>query len=156
MSLSQDTTFLRAGEIQIREGKKGKEFFAFNHEHKKPLHIGTLSGATYEKTAPMLRKPEPSFCLPSSELSAVERAGGLFIRFIARGSVGTYATSLEDFKRHGEKYFNASYGSQVRLALKFFQYSPKVAKRNPIVDNPVIAINEPIGPKQPSLFGGMK
>jgi len=155
MSLSQDTTFLRAGKIQIREGKKGREFFAFNHEHKKSLHIGTLSGATYEKTAPILNKPEPSFCLPQSELTAIEQAGGQFIRFIARGSVGTYAISLDDFKRHGEKYFNAGYGYQIRVPLTKFAYSPRVTKRNAMLDNPVIATTEPIGPKVKQLGLGV-
>jgi hypothetical protein len=148
----KDTTFLKAGQIQVREGKRGLEFFAFNHQHKKPLCIGTLSGLTYEKTAPMLHKPEPSFCLPTSELAAIEQAGGQFIRFIARGSVGTYAISLEDFKRHAEKYFNASYGYQLRVPVVKFSYSPKVAKRNPIVDNPPV-IEQPLQIRQISLFG---
>jgi hypothetical protein len=148
----KDTTFLRAGEIQVREGKRGLEFFAFNHEHKKPLCIGTLSGLTYEKTAPMLQKPEPSFCLPTSELAAIEKADGQFIRFIARGSVGTYAISVDDFKRHSETYFNAAYGYQLRVPVVKFSFSPKVSKRNKIVDCPPVETVQPLI-RQISMFG---
>jgi hypothetical protein len=155
MSQLQDT--LKAGSIQVQEGKKGLEFFAFNHERGKPLHVGTLSGLTYEKTAPLLRKPEPSFCLPTSELAAIEHYGGQFIRFVARGSIGTYAISLEDYKRHAEKYYNAAYGYQMRCSLKWLSYSPKVSKRNPIVDNPPVATSQPvIRDRQLSLFGAGK
>lgn len=152
--LDDTTTFTKTGEIRLEESKGKVKFFAFNHEHKKSLHVGSLIGVTYEKTAPMLRKPEPSFCLPSSELAAIEQAGGQFIRFIARGSVGTYAISLEDFKRHGERYFNAGYGYQVRVPVVKFAYSAKVAKRNPIVDNPVIeTVRDIVQDRQMSLFG---
>ncbi len=125
MSQMNNTTISKAGQITIREGKKGIEFWAFNHEHKKSLCVGTLSGSVYEKTAPILQKPEPSFCLPQSELTMIEQAGGQFIRFIARGHVGTYAISLQDFKLHGEQYFNAGYGKQIRVSLTKFSYSPK-------------------------------
>jgi hypothetical protein len=152
----KDNTFSKAGKIEIREGKKGLEFYAFNHEHKKPLHIGTLSGIVYEKTVPILQKPEPSFCLPTSELAAVEQAGGQFIRFIGRGRPGTFSISLEDFKSHGQSYFNAGYGKQVRVALTKFAYSSKVGKRNLIIDCPPVSRNDPFEPvtnKQYSLFG---
>jgi hypothetical protein len=149
----EDTTFYKTGTIQTRQGRKGVEFWAYNHQHEKPLHVGTLSGAVYEKTAPILHKPEPSFCLPLSELAAVEEAAGRFIRFIGRGRPGTFSISVEDFKLHGEKYFNASYGYQIRVALKWFAYTSKVGKRNPIIDNPVIEQSRPIlRDRQPSLF----
>lgn len=153
MSQWNDNT--KAGEITTREGKRGIEFLAFNHEHKKLLCIGTLSGMTYEKTAPILQKPEPSFCLPTSELAAIEREGGQFIRFIGRGRPGTFSISLEDFKLHGEKYFNASYGYQVRVPLSKFAYSAKVAKRNAVTDNPALPVVAPLikRERQMSLFG---
>jgi hypothetical protein len=134
MSYSNSTTITQAGKITVIEGKKGIEFYAFNHEHQKRLHVGTLSGAVYEKTAPILRQPEPSFCLPGSELAAIEEAGGRFIRFIARGTVGTYAISLADFKLHGERYFARGYGYQTRVPLTRFEYSPRVVKRNPVLE----------------------
>src|SRR5215217_8873732 len=114
---------LQAGKIQVKEGKKGIEIYAYNHEHGRPLHVGTLIGRTYEKTAPILQKPEPSFCLPQSELGAVIEQGGEFIRFIGRGRPGTYAISVTDFQRHGEPYFNQSYGPQIRVALTQFSYT---------------------------------
>jgi hypothetical protein len=156
MSQSNSTTITQAGKITVTEGMKGLQLYAFNHERKKQLHIGTLAGVVYEKTAPILNKPEPSFCLPQSELAAIEEAGGQFIRFIARGTVGTYAISVQDFRLHGEKYFNAGYGPQIRVPLAKFAFTSKVSKRNPIIDNPVIETVQPIGPKQFSLFGGMK
>jgi hypothetical protein len=155
--MSEDTTFHKAGQIQVREGKKGIEFYAFNFQHKKSLHIGTLIGATYEKTAPILQKPEPSFCSPQAELAAIEQAGGQFIRFIGRGRPGTFAISLEDFKLHGEPYLNPGYGPQIRVSLRHFAYSVKVGRRNAIIDNPPVMRNDPLEPvtiKQMSLFGG--
>lgn len=151
MSQSDNTIISQAGKITVREGKKGIEFYAFNHEHKKSLHVGTLSGQVYEKTAPILRQPEPSFCLPMSELAAIEQQGGQFIRFIARGTVGTYAISLQDFKLYGERYFARGYGYQTRVPLTRFAYSPKVVKRNAILDNPPLETAGPIAPREKQM-----
>jgi hypothetical protein len=152
MSDLQDTTFHKAGQIQVREGKKGTEFYAFNFQHKKPLHIGTLIGSVYEKTAPILHKPEPSFSLPKSELGAAIAQGAAFIRFIARGAFGTYSISVEDYERYGEPYYNAAYGPQIRVPLTKFQRIAKVEKRNPIVDNPVIITKADPEIRQKTLF----
>lgn len=155
--MNKDTTFYKAGDIQVREGKKGIEFFAFNHQHGKPLHIGTLSGATYEKTAPILQKPEPSFCLPQSELAALEQAGGQFIRFIGRGRSGTFAISVSDFKLHAEPYYNRAYGYQWRVKLSAFSYCAKVSKRNAQIDSPPLRVEvDIIKEKQLTLLGWMK
>ena len=145
MPRSNSNTNTQAGKITVREGRKGIEFYAFNHQRRKQLHIGTLAGSVYEKTAPILEKPEPSFCLPQSELAAIEQEGGQFIRFIARGAVGTFAISLEDFKLHGERYFNPGYGPQIRVPLtRFPSHTPKVQKRNRITDNPPAQVTAPI------------
>lgn len=157
MSRSKDNTFQKAGQISVQEGKKGLEFFAFNHQHGEPLHIGTLSGSTYEKTAPILNKPEPSFCLPHSELAAVEQAGGRFIRFIGRGRPGTFAISLADFRRLAVPYHNPAYGEQWRVPLGMFQRTDKVSKRNAMVDSPPIEREaDPIREKQLTLLGWMR
>src|SRR5689334_9656727 len=50
MSKNKDTAIhknMQGGKIAVREGKKGIEFYAFNFQHGKPLHIGTLIGRTY-------------------------------------------------------------------------------------------------------------
>jgi hypothetical protein len=144
-----------AGKIMIREGRKGLEFYAFNHQHRKQLHIGTLSGAVYEKTAPILEKPEPSFSLPQSELGAAIEQGAGFIRFIGRGRPGTFSISVQDFQKYGQPYFNQSYGPQVRVSLTKFAYSPRVSKRNPIMDSPALEIARDIikpQTKQMDLF----
>jgi len=153
MPQHDDSTFTQAGKITVREGKKGIEFYAFNHQRRKQLHIGTLAGSVYEKTAPILEKPERSFCLPQSELAAIEREGGQFIRFIARGAVGTYAISLEDFKLYGERYFNPGYGPQIRVPLtRFPSHTPKVQKRNSITDNPPLEVpRDIIKPREKQL-----
>jgi hypothetical protein len=144
--MHKDTTYSKAGKIEVKQGKKGTEFYAFNHQHGKPLHIGTLCGRTYEKTAPILQKPEPSFCLPQSELGAVIEHGAEFIRFIGRGRPGTFCISVQDFQRHGEPYFNQSYGPQIRVSLTCpkLQHSLKVQKRNSITDNPPVEVAAPI------------
>jgi hypothetical protein len=152
--MSEYNTINQAGKIILKQGKKGIEFWAFNHERKKDLCIGTLSGQVYEKTVPILRQPEPSFCLPLSELAAIEQEGGQFLRFIARGEVsGTYVISLDDFKLHGERYFARGYGYQTRVPLTKFQHSLRVSKRNPIIDNPVISASRDIvRDRQMNLF----
>lgn len=156
MSRTNDTTdFYKAGQIQTREGKKGVEVLAYNFQHGKPLHIGTLIGSVYEKTAPILHKPEPSFALPKSELGAVIEQGAAYIRFIGRGMPGTYSISVDDFQLHGIPYFNRSYGNQIRVSLRRFEYSPKVQKRNNIVDNPPVErTRDIIQERQMPLFGG--
>jgi len=157
MPLSNYSTNAQAGKIQIKEGKKGIEFYAFNFQHGKSLHIGTLIGRIYEKTAPILQKPEPSFSLPQSELGAAIEQGAEFIRFIARGAVGTYAISVTDFKQQARPYFNQSYGPQMRISLTNpnLSHTSKVVKRNPILDSPPLEVARPIikeKPKQMDLF----
>jgi hypothetical protein len=151
---SNNTTNARAGKITVKEGRKGIEFYAFNFQHGKPLHIGTLIGRTYEKTAPILQKPEPSFSLPQSELGAAIEQGAEFIRFIARGAIGTYAISVTDFQLFAQPYYNQAYGPQMRVSLGNFSHTSKVSKRNAHIDNPAI---EQAGPlikqeKQLGLF----
>lgn len=144
----EDTT--KAGNIEVRQGKRGIEFHTFNHERGGVRHIGTLAGVTYEKQAQILQKPERSFALTDSELKAVEENGGEFIRIVCQGA--TYSISLEDFKNHGEKFFNPSYGQQTRTALRWWVSVVKVSKRNKRTDNPVIATSQPVI-KQIPMFG---
>src|SRR5688572_16585714 len=104
---------VKAGEIQTEEGKGGKlKFFAFNHQRGKRLHIGSLIGVVYEKVAPVLRQPEPSFSLTQSEFGAVTETGAGFVRIIPPDKSATYSISLQDFQRFSEPYYNVSYGPQ--------------------------------------------
>jgi hypothetical protein len=135
----QDTTL--AGNIQVRPGERGVEFHSWNHQRERMLHVGTLSGVTYEKQAQILQRPEPSFALCESELHAIEENRGEFIRIVSGGS--TYSISLEDFKRYAVPYFNPSYGPQLRASLRYWVYVAKKAKRNARRDNPVIQTSEP-------------
>jgi hypothetical protein len=158
MSRFDNNTVLKAGEIQVRETRRGIEFHAWNHERQRLIHVGTLLGQVYEKgNCTILRQPEPSICLPQSEYGAAVEVGAVYLRCIPPDKSGMYAISLEDFKQHAEPYHNISYGPQWRGSLRFFQFSSKVGKRNPIIDNPVIPINEPLLArkivKQMSLFG---
>jgi hypothetical protein len=155
MSQLQDTTIHKAGEIEVRQTRKGYGFYAFNHTHKKILCIGTIAGATYEKEAQVLQKPELSFCLPVAELNAVKAYDAQYIRIIPSNKSATYAISVTDFERFGEPFYNAFYGKQIRCALRYFQRSAKVVKRNPIIDNPPIETHDPLAhphEQQPSLF----
>jgi hypothetical protein len=131
-------TVLKAGEIQVRETKRGIEFHAWNHERQRMIHIGTLLGQVYEKgNCTILRQPEPSICLPQSEYGAVMETGAVYLRCIPPDKSGTFSISLQDFKRHAEAYYNAGYGPQWRCALQYFQSIAKTGRRNPIIDNPV-------------------
>jgi hypothetical protein len=153
MSQLNDTTITKAGEIQVKETKRGIEFHAFNWQRQRMLHIGTLKGQTYEKQAEILRQPEPSFCLTQSEFGAVQDCGAGFIRIIPQDKSGTYSISVSDFKRHAEAYYNGAYGPQWRCALIHFASIAKVAKRNAHTDNPVIETPQPlIRDRQMSLF----
>ena len=148
-------TIVRAGEIIVKETKRGIEFHAFNWQRQRTLHIGTLKGQTYEKQAVILRQPEPSFALTQSEFGAVMDCGAGFIRIIPQDKSGTYSISVQDFKRYAEAYYNAGYGGQWRVPLGKFSSTPKVAKRNAHTDNPVIEVAAPLlRDRQMSLFGG--
>jgi hypothetical protein len=148
---------IKAGEIIVKESKRGTEFHAFNFQRGDLLHIGTLSGQVYEKVAVILRQPEPSFALTQAEFGKVQEAGARFIRIITPEKTTTYAISLEDFQRFKEAYHNAAYGPQWRVSLVHFSSVATVAKRNPIVDNPVIEKDEPVErAKQLTLLGWMK
>ena len=149
-------TIVKAGEIQVKDSKRGLEFHAFNWQRQRMLHIGTLKGQTYEKVAVILRQPEPSFALTQSEYGALVDQGAGFIRIVTPDKDRTYSISVQDFKRHAEAYYNAAYGGQWRCSLNHFASIAKVGRRNAHTDNPVIATAEPIGPKinQMSLFGG--
>jgi hypothetical protein len=148
---------IKAGEIVVKESKRGTEFHAFNFQRGRLLHIGTLSGQVYEKVAVILRQPEPSFALTQAEFGKVQEAGARFIRIVTPEKTATYAISLEDFQRFKEAYHNPTYGPQLRCALTHFASSSTVAKRNPIIDNPVSEKAEPVErAKQLTLLGWMK
>jgi hypothetical protein len=148
-------TIVKAGEIIVKETRRGVEFHAFNWQRQRTLHIGTLKGATYEKQAEILRQPEPSFCLTQSELGALIEMGAGFIRIIPGDKSRTYSISVQDFKRHAEAYYNGAYGPQWRVPLGAFASIAKVAKRTAATDSPVIEQAGPIVKEwQPSLFGG--
>jgi hypothetical protein len=150
--MSNFTINTLAGNISTEATKRGLKFFSFNHERRKYLHIGTLIGATYEKSSAVLRSPEPSLCVSESEFGAVQEAGGQFIRFIV-GRSHTYSISVLDFARQAEKYFSAGYGDQLRVKLTAFSSIATVRPRNLIVDSPRLSQAKPIGPRQLSLFG---
>lgn len=127
------------GEIETRPGKRGGiEILAMNHERGRRVSVGTVKGSVFEKgNAAILRQPEPSFCLSRSELEAAKDAGAKFLRVITP-TKQTHSIEIEDFERHAERYFNAFYGDQLRVALRHFVYSSEAAKRNAVLDNPVI------------------
>lgn len=155
--LTKSEYITKAGEIQVKETKRGVEFHAFNWQRQRMLHIGTLKGATYEKVAVILRQPEPSFALTQSEFGAVQDCGAGFIRIVPPDKSGTYSISVQDFNRCKEAYYNAAYGGQWRVPLGKFASIAKVGKRNASADNPVIAAPRDIiaerRENQMSLFG---
>jgi hypothetical protein len=116
MSLqSYDNT--KAGEIQIRETKRGIELHAWNCERQRLLHIGTLVGVVCEKQVTILRLPEPSINLTQSELGALESLGAVYLRCIPADKSATYSISVENFRKFGQPYFNPQYGPQWREPL---------------------------------------
>ena len=142
----------KAGEVTISESKKGRiKFYAYNHQQGRRLHIGTLSGAVYEKVAPVLRQPEPSFSLTLSELGAVEQTGAEFIRVVLPDKSATYSISARDFRRFAEAYYHAGYGPQMRCALTHFSHVAAVQKRSARRDNPVIETTREIRPAAQQL-----
>jgi hypothetical protein len=147
-------TIVKAGEIHVKETKRGIEFHAFNWQRQRMLHIGTLKGSVYEKQAQILRQPEPSFAVTQTEFGALLDTGAEFIRIVPGDKSATYSISVQDFNRHKEAYHNPGYGPQWRAPLKFFSHTSKVAKRNAHIDNPVIEVAAPlIRDRQMSLFG---
>jgi hypothetical protein len=145
-------TIVKAGEIQVKETKRGVEFHAFNWQRQRMLHIGTLKGSVYEKQAQILRQPEPSFAVTQTELGAILETGAEFIRIVPGDKSATYSISVRDFDRCKEPYYNAGYGGQWRVPLIRFSRTSKVSRRNPITDNPVIE-TPGLQIKQISLFG---
>jgi len=137
MPQSYDSTIFKAGEIKVRETKRGLEFHSFNWQRQRVVHIGTIKGQTYEKQAEILRQPEPSFCLTQSEFGALVDCGAGFIRIIPGDKSRTYSISVQDFKRYATDFHNSGYGPQWRVKLERFSSSSRVAPRNPIVDSPV-------------------
>lgn len=128
---------LNGGKIQTRQTERGIELHSFNFERQRVLHIGTISGAVYEKgNAAILRNPEPSFNLTQSEYGAAVENGAEFLRVIPADKSATYSISLENFKRFAEPYFNSTYGPQWRCPLSKFSATNRTGKRNPITDNP--------------------
>ncbi len=154
----QNNTTITAGEIELREGKRGIEFHAFNFQRQKMIHIGTVIGRTYEKVAPVLQMPEASFAFTQAEYSAVLEAGAQFIRIILPDKSATYAIDVESFGRYGVPYHNSFYGDQLRCTLDHFSYTSKTAPRNSHTDNPTLPKPGPLAPreKQLTLNGWMK
>ncbi len=139
-----------AGEIAVRETQRGFQFFAFNEQRKKTLHIGTMIGQTYEKVAPVLQFPEASFALTQAEYVAILETGAQFIRIVTPGKSATYAISVQDFGKFSQPYHNAFYGDQLRTSLDHFAYSGRTAKRNTHTDNPKLPKPGPIAPRERS------
>jgi hypothetical protein len=123
--------------IDVRQTSRGAELHSFNHEKRRWLHVGTISGEVYEKgNISILNNPEPSICLMVAELQEAEKAGALFLRCILPDKSGTFAISLGDFRANAEAYYHAKYGRQLRVGLPKFQYIGAVVKRNARTDNP--------------------
>lgn len=156
LTKSEDNTvnrFVKGGEIVTKSTKRGIELHAYNWQRQRMLHIGTLRGVVYEKQAQILQRPEPSFAVTQTELGAILETGAEFIRVVLPSKSVTYSISVQDFQDHKQAYHNPGYGPQWRCSLKYFVHVMKIAKRNSVIDNPVIAQPRPILPKQPSLFG---
>jgi len=124
------------GDVYTKEAKRGLEFYAFNRERGRSLHIGTLKGTTYEKgRVSILLKPERSIALKPEEYQAATEAGGVVFR-VQTTDGETYVIMFDDFNRLKDEYYNPTYGKQWRVALHYFQRSATTAKRNPILDTP--------------------
>jgi hypothetical protein len=141
---------LKAGEIQIKQSKRGIEFHAWNHERQRKIHIGTLIGVVFEKgNVAILRKPEPSIALSQAEYGVAVDHGVQFLRCVTPEKA-TYSISLENFKKHAESYYNPAYGPQWRCSLSFFSRTNKAEKRNAILDNPPLPQGEGYERPQPA------
>jgi hypothetical protein len=153
--MNNNSTFARAGQIVIKESKRGVEFHAFNFQRQRLIHVGTLNGSVYEKgNCVILRQPEPSFCLPQSEYGAAVEAGALYLRCIPPDKSATYAISLQDFKEFSTPFYNQMYGPQWRVPVSKFSHTSKVSKRNVILDSPALAVaRDIVQERQMSLFG---
>jgi hypothetical protein len=152
MTIVTDTnTLLKAGEISLKQTKRGLEFHAWNHERQRLIHVGTLRGVTYEKgNCTLLRQPQLSICLPQSEYGAVVEAGAEFFRAISPDKSAKYTISVAGFKEHAEAYYNRGYGPQWRCPVQFFSYVGDIIERR----NEPQHIDTTPAPQyeQPSLF----
>jgi hypothetical protein len=150
MSTSNNIT--KAGEVFVKPGKKGKvEIWSYNHEHGRPLHVGSIVSNVYEKVGSILRNPEPSFCLQQGELTTVIDNGAVFMRIVCQG--WTYGIALEDFQNHAVKFYLPKYGYQLRAPLTAFQSINSVKPRNARRDNPPMQTAPLIVPRQLPMFG---
>ena len=125
--------------IQVKQSKRGTELHSYNHERRRYLHVGTISGDVYEKgNVSILEKPELSICLLPDELDQAEHNGALFLRCLVRGDEpATFSISLADFRKYAKPYSNTWYGSQLRCVTSKFAFSGAIVKRTPRSDNPV-------------------
>lgn len=134
LSQSNNTT----EKIQVTTTSRGKTIKAYNYQREKYLAVGSVSGATFEKVANILKmvagEYRPSFTLTAAELETARELGATFLRVINDGI--TYAISLNDFERYAEPYKNGMYGKQLACSLEYFAKTGHSKKRNAILDNP--------------------
>lgn len=125
---------LQAGQILLKDFGGVIQVHAFNFERQMTVHIGTIRqtsrGVIYEKAAPVLMKPEPSFCFTTAEFSAVLSSGVEFIHVVPPGKLGTYSIDVERFSKLGTPYFNGIYGDQKKVPLSAFSYVGKTFKKS--------------------------
>jgi hypothetical protein len=131
-------------QIEIRAKGEDREVLAFNQERGKWLHVGTISGQTYEKgNASILHRPVPSFTLTKTEYTEVTQAGAEYLRLIPHDKSATYCLSLARFYQVAEPYSNAWYGDQLRVPLSKFERAATTRKRNKRTDNPARVTEQP-------------
>ena len=152
----QDTTThqnQKAGQVEVREGKRGKEFWAYNLERGECVNIGTARNQVYETAKPIFQQRQ-TLNLTEAEFSAVLATGVRFINIVVNKSK-TFSIEVERFARYAKPYDHPRYGRQMACQLKYFSFSNKTAPRNDRRDNPVVEHPGAIAPRdrQLQLFG---
>ena len=135
---------LKPGEVKIVELAERTLFYAYNFEKDDVIQFGSTIGTVFEKPAPMLQYPEPSFCILPTELEAIKYSGAKYIRILSQGK--TFCISVRDFEAHAVDYDHKNYGHQHRVPIKFFQVIFRVGKRNNSIDHPPEEITDPMQP----------
>jgi hypothetical protein len=156
MSQLNITTITKAGEIQVRETKRGKAFWGWNWQRQKMVYFGTFDGQTFEKEANLYRKFDTFNCT-QSEYGKLQEVGAGFIRIQPKDTPGTYSISLQDFDKHKIPVHDPGYGPQWGVERRYWSFTPKREKRNKIADNPPVPVIRDIiqerRERQMSLFG---
>jgi hypothetical protein len=141
----------KAGEVRVSATSRGETLQCYNYSQKRWTGVGSISGATYEKVANVLKVVKgnycPSFTLTEAELQAARDCGASFMRVISDGV--TYSISLNDFEKYAESYINSFYGNQLAVSVEHFAQTGKTKKRNKRMDSPPLPHGEGYHRPQP-------